>query len=877
MDYHALSIHEIAKRLQTNVGSGLTQKSAVQSQEKHGLNKLSEKKGKNVFQKIASALREPMLIILLFSFIVSIGANVGQFFKTGEGDFKECFGILFAVVLSVGITLIMEGSSERAFRALGKIYQNVYVKVLRDNTVVVISQENVCVGDIVLLSAGDKIVADGRLIECSEFSVDESALTGESKTSKKRADLILNANTPLAERENMVYSACFVASGDGKMIVTAVGDNTEIGKIAKDVKDEKEIQSPLSEKLASLGKKITIIGIIASTLVFVLSLIRLIVGGAVTFNNVQNHLISSIILIVAAVPEGLPTIVAVSLALNMIKLSKENALIKKMIATETTGAVSVICSDKTGTLTLNKMSVEKICTSKYCFTAENLNEDALLKNFVLNTTADVVKKKNEYIYQGSGTECALIVAFMKANRSKDYSSIRREYQIVDRKPFSSQSKMMSTTVMTDNGLVEYIKGAPEKILPLTNIDDLQKRTILSDMQKHQRKAKRILCFAHRLNEGPIVYDGYTVLTDKIRPDVKKAVSDCKKAGIKVKILTGDNRVTAFAVAEEIGVADSPYQVVNASELENLSDDALKKILYKITVVARSTPSVKLRVVKALKEMGEVVAVTGDGINDAPAIRHADVGFAMGKTGSEITKETADVVLLDDSFSTIVRAVSFGRNVYKNLQRFILFQLSVNISALLFITVCALLGVPTPFNTLQLLWINIIMDGPPALTLGLEKDKGDLMDAKPIKRSSQIVTKNMFLRIALSGGYVAVIMLLQYFTNFLRVSDWEKSGVIFTLFIMFQLSNAFNSRELGKKSIFASIGKNKIMLLTFTITFILQIIIVTFCPAVFGISRISITSWLKTLLVSSSIIVISELYKWVYRKTRRIDKIDKRVA
>lgn len=872
MDYHALNVDVIEKHFDSNLSNGLNQQTLKLNKEKYGENKLSKKKSKNIFQRVLSALKEPMLIILLFSLMISLGVNIGQYLKTQKADFSECVGIFLAVVSSVLITIIMEGSSEKAFNTLGRIMGEVYVKVIREGNVVVIKQQSVVVGDIILLSSGDKIVADGRLIESTDLSVDESALTGESKPSKKTAFKILNAKTPLADRENMVYSATFVSAGEGKMIVTAVGDNTEIGKIADGLKIEKDTTSPLTQKLSSLGKKVTIIGIITATLVFVISVIRLTIYHTLSFNSVQELFISSIILIVAAVPEGLPTIVAVSLAINMIKLSKENALIKKMVATETTGAVSVICSDKTGTLTLNKMSVEKVCTNENCVRAESLTKDVLLKNFVLNSTADVIKNKKGYDYRGNGTECALIVAYMKANKAKDYRAERNLYQIVDRQPFSSATKIMSTTIMSGKDRITYVKGAPEKVLPIAGLKETQIHKILKEMQVYQRKAKRIICFAHSVNGESLVYDGYAVLTDKIRPDVSESVKQCQKAGISVKILTGDNYHTAYAVAEEIGVASSQYQVILASEIEKMDDVALKRTLKKVTVIARSTPLIKLRVVKALKEMGEVVAVTGDGINDAPAIKHADVGIAMGKTGSEITKETADVVLLDDSFSTIVKAVAFGRNVYKNLQRFILFQLSVNVSALLFITVCAIIGVKTPFTTLQLLWINIIMDGPPALTLGLEKGDKNLLADKPVKRNSPIVTKNMFFRIAISGVYISVVMLLQYFYNILGVKDSEKPGVIFTLFILFQLSNAFNSRELGRESVFKSIGKNKIMLLTFIFTFMLQIVIVNGLPGLFGVNKLSATTWLKTFLTATSILVFSEIYKWIYRIFRnRINK------
>lgn len=868
MDYYTKTTDETVLLLSSDQEKGLTYKSVENNLIKYGKNVLSEKKKQSFISKVFCALKEPMLIILLFGFVITLGANLGKYLRTGTGDFVECFGILFAVILSVSITLIMERSSEKAFNQLSKIYDNVYLRVIRNGEVVMLLQDKIVVGDIVLLESGDKIVADGRLLESNSLSLDESALTGESLVVHKNADIVYEKSIPLAERKNMVYSGTFVTSGTGKMIVTATGDRSEIGNIAGTLKEKKEIESPLQQKLSKLGKNITLIGVVCAFLVFLVSFVRLLINGGLSFLSVQELFISCIVLIVAAVPEGLPTIVAVSLALNMFKMAKENALIKKMIATETAGAVSVICSDKTGTLTMNKMSVLSICTNEFCLSPESVSKEPLIQNFICNSTADILKRNKEFIYQGSGTECALIEAAIKGDKKLNYNEYRKRFDLVDRVPFSSEEKYMITVIKNSDKTRSLIKGAPEKVLEMCNLTIAQKNKLLKDMEAHQRRARRILCFAHK-DEGVdnYVYDGYAVLMDKIRPEVFKAVKDCKKAGIKIKILTGDNLITAFAVGEELGVIDSESQVVNAKDIENLDDQNFKKILSRVSVIARSTPIIKLRVVKALKELGEVVAVTGDGINDAPAIKHADVGIAMGKIGSEITKEAADVVLLDDSFATIVKAISFGRNVYKNLQRFILFQLSVNFSALFFITIVAFLGLEQPFNTLQLLWINVIMDGPPALTLGLEAISEKLMEQKPVKRKDSIVSFKMLFRITFNSLLIGTVMLLQYLFNFLGVKESEKGSSTFTLFILFQLMNAFNSRELGSESIFKSIRKNKIMAGTFLCTFLIQIIIVQFAYPIFGILPLTFNTWIKLLLVSSSIIVISEISKLIYRLFR----------
>lgn len=864
MSYHDKSIEYTVKALNSNVAQGLTLSAVKNGYSKFGKNVLSKKKKRSFFSKITEALSEPMLIILLFSFVIAFGVEIGKLLKTGEGNFSECLGILGAVVLSVSITLIMEGSSEKAFNKLDKIYDRVVVKVIRDGQTISVAKEFITVGDIVILESGDKVVADGRLVESNELTVDESALTGESAPCKKNANAILNSSTPLAERENCVYSGTFVAGGTGKMIVVSVGDGTEIGKIAGELKNKKEISSPLQQKLSKLGKSVTLLGVGFALLVFIISLIKNIIRGDVSFFTVQELFVNCIVLIVAAVPEGLPTIVAVSLALNMIKLASENALIKKMIATETTGAVSVICTDKTGTLTKNKMSVISFCNGDLCSDKSDLKNQALLQNYVCNSTADVFIKNGEAEYRGNGTECALICSAIKHDKNFDYREYRKKYKVLYREPFSSDKKYMITTISVLGGERTLIKGAPEKVLEFCDLTDGQKEKMYSAIRQKQLNAGRVICFAHKDNKE-FVFDGFAVLYDEIRSEVYGAVRDCKKAGIKIKILTGDNKSTAFAVAKKLGITKSESQVINASEIENVNDEDLIKILSKVNVIARSTPIVKLRIVKALKKEGEVVAVTGDGINDAPAIKHSDVGIAMGKTGSEITKEAADVILLDDSFSTIVKAVAFGRNVFKNLQRFILFQLSVNVSALLFITYCAAAGLETPFNTLQLLWINVIMDGPPALTLGLERSDLDaLMCNKPIDRAKSIVSGNMLMRIAFNGIFISGILCAAYTNNFLGLKSAEIKSGVFTLFIMFQLFNAFNSRELGSESIFKRIGNNKIMVLTFFGVFLLQIIIVQYAYSLFGLAPMCLVSWLKILTIAFSVIAVSETGKLLYR-------------
>ena len=420
MNFYDKNINVTALELNSDLINGLNKNGLEISVKKYGKNKLTEKKKQGFFQRLFGAMKEPMLLILLFGFILTFGINLGKFLKIGQGDFAECWGILGAIILSVSITLIMEGSSQKAFTVLNRIYDNVAVRIIRDGRTMLIAQQDVAVGDIVLLESGDKIIADGRLIESNSLSVDESALTGESHAQNKKANVVLSESTPLAERINCVFSGTFVTAGSGKMIVTAVGDRTEIGNIAGELSEKKQEITPLQLKLARIGKIITITGAVCACLVFALSIIRLAITKQITFSGIQELFVSCIILIVAAVPEGLPTIVAVSLALNMIKLAKQNALIKKITATETAGSVSVICSDKTGTITQNKMSVASVCLSDFCLSPEKLTIKAMHQNFICNSTADVVIKNKQKIYYGSGTECALIVAYMKSKDKTPY-------------------------------------------------------------------------------------------------------------------------------------------------------------------------------------------------------------------------------------------------------------------------------------------------------------------------------------------------------------------------------------------------------------------------------------------------------------------------
>lgn len=874
-DAFMMSREELLAKTGTDSEKGLNPEQVEKSRRTYGTNSFVRQSHESLAKRIWDASTEPMLVMLIFAAIITLAVNITRYFTGGEYNFLECVGIFAAIALSVVITIITEGKSAKAFEALNKINEDTLIKVIRNGEPQLITQKEIVVGDIIMIETGDKIVADGRLFSSNDLSVDESALTGESLPVKKDAEFVCQKSTPVAERANMLYSGCFVSAGNGQMLVTGVGNDTEFGQIAQELSSIEKTTTPLQEKLDKLGKQITVLGASAAAIVFAIEVLQFVMNGQLNLDTVSDAFITSIVLIVAAVPEGLPTIVAVSLALNIIKMSKENALVKKMIACETIGCVNIICSDKTGTLTENRMTVQKIYTGGELIDPEQLKDEMLLKNYCINSNANISEEDGSWSFIGNPTEGSLLAAAAKAG--VDYQELRQAADIVRVFPFSSQNKDMSTIVRENGKEILYVKGNPEKIISLcTGISEEEKEKNFHLMEEFQNKAGRLLAFAHKELEGQyndeeqdeveqeLIYDGFVVISDPLSPDVYESIRNCRSAGIEVKMLTGDNIRTARAIANELHMLDDDHIAVEAADIEKLTDEDLKEALKKIQVIARSTPLVKMRVVKLLKEQGNVVAVTGDGINDAPAIKHADVGIAMGIAGTDVTKEASDMVLLDDSFSTIIKAVQWGRGIYENFKRFIQFQLTVNVSSVVVVICSILAGFSAPFTALELLWINIIMDGPPALTLGLEPIRPDLLKHKPTRRNENIISKKMLLRIFVNGIFISVIFMLQHFKNFLGAAPEEEATVLFTLFVLFQLFNAFNCRELDDTPMFKNLLKNKLMLGVFLLVLILQGIITQFGAAVFETVPLSAAMWGKMLLTAFTVIILNEGIKAVKR-------------
>lgn len=920
MNYHNNSKEEILEKSSIDKETGLINKQINVNRLTYGINEFTPPPETSLWEKIKDTFSDNMIKLLMICTAVMITLSVIKQILGQHPGYSEALGIVAAILLTTTISFIQERKSSKAFESLNDAKDDIRIKVIREGHIKYVSKRDIVFGDIVFVETGDKIPADGRLLESFNLKIDESMLTGESETVSKNADVILDENTPLAERINMAYGGTYVTEGKGMMVITSVGDNTEMGKIANELKGEVEGETPLQQKLGVLGEQISKVGFWAATGIFLIEVIKVIFiykyHGMDLFTGIQDSFVKSVALVVAAVPEGLPTMIAITLAINMEKMAKHNALVKKLEACETIGAINVICSDKTGTLTENKMTVLDVWSNGNLIKPEKLKNGYLIENFVLNSTANLEINEDKVEFIGNPTECALLSAFNKSvcakcptscdevavcgkkcakylaetNVIEDYNIIRHNNKVTYQYSFSSDRKMMTTIVEKGDMFEVFTKGASEKILSLctkvvinnevVELTQELKEKIEKEFIKLQEQARRVIGFAHKETglkdwekcqsevETDLIFDGFVGIADPLRADVYEAVVEARKAGIELKMLTGDNKITATAIAKELGIVKEDSLIYEASDIDAMSDDELKEKIKKIVVIARSKPLTKMRVVKTLKEMGQVVAVTGDGINDAPALKNADCGIAMGISGTEVSKEAADIVLLNDSFSTIVKAVNWGRGIYENFQRFIQFQLSVNVVAFLTAIIATIFGSVMPFTTLQLLWVNVIMDGPPALSLGLEKPRKHLMSKAPVKREANIITKDMFQRIITNGVFMTAMLLILMFVNPLGIAKEQMSTVIFTVFVLFQLFNAFNSREFENDSIFSHLVENKFMLLIIGVTFCIQILVTQLGGSMFRTVPLDLMTWVKITGYASTVVIFSEIVKLIRRITNK---------
>ena len=865
------SVEEVLEELKTT-DKGLTQREAAARQEKYGPNKLEEAAKATALQRFFKQLKDPMLIILLAAAAVSAATD----FIAGE-SFTESIIILVVVLLNAILGVIQESKAEAAIEAL-QTMTAAKCKVLRDEKTEVLESSNLVPGDVVILEAGDAVPADGRLIECASLKIEEAALTGESTPENKTVETIAKDVT-LGDRENMCYMGSTVVYGRGKAIITSTGMNTEMGKIAGVLSKTEQEETPLQKKLSQLGKMLSkaVLGICIFIFIF-----DLIVSGEFTIQSVLKNFMVAVSLAVAAIPEGLATVVTVVLSIGVTNMSKRNAVVRRLTAVETLGCTQVICSDKTGTLTQNKMTVvEHTGDTKVLAEAMTLCNDAVFEDGGA---------------KGEPTEAALVNFGAAEGIIK--SELEKMQPRVAEAPFDSGRKMMSTIHKCGDAFVQYTKGAPDevlrrcasyeqdgKILPMT---EEKRREILDKNHSMADKALRVLAAAKRnWNAVPedvtpenleqdLCFIGLTGMIDPIRPEVKAAIAECRSAGIRPVMITGDHKDTAVAIARDLGIISGPEQAITGAELDKLSDEELDKAVENYGVYARVQPEHKVRIVSAWKHRGAVTAMTGDGVNDAPSIKSADIGIGMGITGTDVTKNVADMVLSDDNFATIVSAVGEGRRIYDNIRKSIQFLLTSNLSEVLGVFLSTLMGF-TLFNPVHLLFINLITDCFPALALGLEKAEPDTMKRPPRSSSDGIFSGGMAGDIAYQGILITVITLVSYIIGHsMEVGHFaiphgvshDGMTMAFLTMSMCEIFHAFNMRS-QRKSVF-KLGHNIVLWMAMLGSVALTTIVLE-VPAVanaFGFTPVSWNEYAIAIGLAVLIVPIVETVKAFQRKAAK---------
>lgn len=823
---------------------GLTAIEVEQSRQKHGENVLTPPKRQSMWHLYLEKYQDPMVRILLVAAIVSLGL---AFVKN---DFIETIGIIAAVILATTVGFYFERDAARKFDVLTQLSEEQLVKVMRDGVIIEIPRREVVVGDVVMVETGDEVPADGELFEATDLQVDESSLTGEPITEKK----VEGGNTKDDETyaKNLLLRSSMVMSGTGRYVVTAVGDATEIGHVARQATELTGVKTPLNLQLTRLAKMISWAGGVLSTASFVVILAHDMLMNPLWHTEdyigmtevVLRYFMMSVTLIVMAVPEGLPMAITLALALNMRRMLKSNNLVRKLQASETMGAVTVICTDKTGTLTENRMTVSDVRCMKYDGRSESSD---LHKAIALNTTAthDV----------GNPTEQALLRWLM--DQGVDYQQLRQDYPISQRQPFSTERKYMSTTV----GDTLYIKGAPEIVMQMCDLTDEVRQQAEMQLKEWQQHAMRTLAIAENKTLLAIV-----AISDPLRKEVPAAIRQCERAGIDVKIVTGDTAATALEIARQCGVEGNS---ITGTEFAALSDEEALERIKDLKVMSRARPTDKQRLVALLQQRGEVVAVTGDGTNDAPALNRAHVGLSLG-SGTSVAKQASDITLIDDSFHSIVQAVMWGRSLYKNIQRFIFFQLIVNVAALLLVLCGACIGTEMPLTITQILWVNLIMDTFAAMALASLPPSREVMNERPRHRNAFIITRGMGRGIGIIGGlfFLFTFALLWYFERIAGVDDVELT-IFFTIFVMLQWWNLFNARMLGSHfSAFRRLWACRGFQLVLLLVLVGQWLIVTFGGRMFRTTPLSWDIWLWIIIGTSPVLWVGELYRLILRIWKR---------
>ncbi|NTV78260.1 MAG: cation-translocating P-type ATPase, partial [Clostridiales bacterium] len=782
--------------------NGITTEEANKRLEEHGKNKLVEGKKITVLQRFLSQLKDPMIIILIAAAVIS--GITAAYSKEG---FADVIIIMLVVVINAILGVYQESKAEKAIEALQKMAAATS-KVLRDGKIAIVKSEDIAVGDVILLEAGDAVPADGRIIENASMKIEEAALTGESVPVNKMIEILglgENQDITLGDRKNMVYMGSTVVYGRGKAVITGTGMETEMGKIADAIAKAEEGQTPLQIKLAGLSKTLSYLVVGICIFIFLFSLIR---AGSFSGQTILSTFMIAVSLAVAAIPEGLAMVVTVVLSIGVTNMSKRNAIIRRLTAVETLGCAQIICSDKTGTLTQNKMTV-----------VEHFGEDVveLAKAMALCSDAELSEDNKA---TGEPTECALVNFAYQEGLPKN--ELKEANPRVGEAPFDSMRKMMSTVHETKEGIVQYTKGAPDEIIKLCTtyikegkvlpLDETARGEILSANQNMANRALRVLCGAKKNYsvvpasyepkdlEKELTFIGLTGMIDPIRPEVKDAIVECKSAGITAIMITGDHKDTAVAIAKQLGILEEEAQAITGSQLDTISEEELEKTIQNYRVYARVQPEHKVRIVTAWRKRGSITAMTGDGVNDAPSIKSADIGIGMGITGTDVTKNVADMVLADDNFATIVGAVEEGRRIYDNIRKAIQFLLASNMSEVLSIFFATLLGF-TILQPVHLLWINLITDSFPALALGMEDKDADIMSRKPRSSKDGIFSGGLGIDVLYQGILVTILTLLAYFVgHYMESGIWEitqsDDGVTmaFLTLSFAELFHSFNMRS-----------------------------------------------------------------------------------
>lgn len=863
MNPYQMKKEDVLKMLGTDE-NGLTQNQAEENQKKYGKNELAEGKKKNPFILFLEQYKDFLVIILIIAAIIS-----GVL-----GDIESAIVIFVVITINAILGTVQHIKAEQSLDSLKEMSAPT-AKVIRDGEIKVVEGKDVTVGDIVVIEAGDYVCSDGRIIENASLKVDESAMTGESEPVEKQ-ETVLDGEKPLGDRVNMLYSGSFATYGRAKMVVTSVGMETEIGKIASLLKSTQEKKTPLQESLDNFGKKLSLIIIGICVIVLGLELFR---SDGINLTVFTDAFVFAVALAVAAIPEALSSIVTIVLSVGTQKLAKENAIIRKLQAVEGLGSVSIICSDKTGTLTQNKMTVQKIYFDGQIIDKDdeiNARQGQLIIDGALCN--DSVQKEGQEI--GDPTEIALVNFSEKHDLPVE--KMREKYQRLGEIPFDSDRKLMSTVhkigdnyKMLTKGAVDVLSGRIDEVKtmdgkrPFTAEDLAELKKVNTEFSQ---MGLRVLAVCERdvdtvdisvEDEKDYILLGLVAMQDPPREESREAVRKCKTAGIRPIMITGDHLVTASAIARKIGILDDNGRAVEGREIENLSDEELDEFVSDVSVYARVSPEHKIRIVSAWQRKGYIVSMTGDGVNDAPALKQADIGVAMGITGSEVAKDAASMVLTDDNFATIVKAIENGRNLYRNIQRAIQFLLSGNTAGILAVLYASFMALPVPFKAVHLLFINLLTDSLPAIALGVEPHSSDVMNEKPRPKNQSILTKKVLTNICVEGIVIGVMTMIAFYVGFMRNAE-VASTMAFSTLCLSRLVHGFNCKSDKPVWFTKKMWNNKSMIGAFFVGFVLlnAVLLVPALQGIFAVAPLTIAELLTVYGLSLGTFVVVQILKMI---------------